>query len=191
MKNGADFENDHLIFERAKKSAAYKTLVQKIKRCKKIFIIGNGGLMDVSAHGAADLSRLIPGKVFTAFNSPGFMTSNANDYGFENMFVKWLEITVDKIEDPATTLLIGLSCSGNSANITQALTWAFLRSYNTFLISGAKSKNLPKLLPELCFGCKNFHTTEVLTMKLFYDIVYKTGNHCPDIAGEVKRKWHK
>lgn len=190
MKKGADFENDHLIFNRVRKTAAYKNLVRSIKKCRKIFLIGNGGLMDVSAHAAADLSRLIPGKAFYAFNSPGFMTSNANDHGFDSMFVKWLEITVDKIEDPATTLLIGLSCSGNSPNVLNALRWAAHRGYNTFLISGAPTRDELKKVPKLCFGCKNFHTTEVLTMKLFYDIVYKTGNHCPDIAGEVKRKWH-
>ncbi len=187
--NQVDFEKDHLLFEKARASVEYKNLLALIKKCTKVLIIGNGGMMDVSSHAAADLSRLIDGKAFTAFNDAGFITSSANDFGFDHIFTKWLQTRVVGIEDPKTTLILGLSCSGNSTNIVSTLTWAHAtEGFNAFLISGAKSKTLPKSIGDLCFGCKYFHTTEVLTMKLIYDIVHKLGHHCPDIAGEIERK---
>lgn len=201
---GVDFEKDHLLFERARGSKEYKKLVSLIRKCQKILIIGNGGLMDVSSHGAADLSRLIPGKSFYCFNNAGFLTSNANDFGFEVAFTRWLQTTVYGIENPATTLILGLSCSGNSANVLNALHWAQNPvgleniktggaavpggKYHSFLISGIKSTAISKGIPELALGTRYFHTTEILVMKLFYDIVYKLGHHCPDIAGEINRK---
>lgn len=188
---GVDFENDHKLFNKAKESAEYASLLSIVAKCKKIFIIGNGGLMDISSHGAADLSRLIPGKAFRAFNDAGFLTSNANDFGFDNSFTKWLQTTVQGIEVPETTLILGLSCSGNSKNVIKTLTWSKENDFNAFLISGVKSAELPSDIGELTFGVKYFHTNEVLTMKLFYDIVYRLGHHCPDIAGEIERKAKK
>lgn len=186
--NKADFENDHLLYEAAINSQPYQVLLRKIERCKKIFLLGNGGLMDVSSHGAADLSRLVPGKVFRSFNDAGFMSSNSNDFGWENSFVIWLEKTVFDIENKRDTLIIGLSCSGNSANVIRALNVAQENQYDTFLITGAKSTKKSNRTDELSFGCNFFHTTEVLTMKLFYDIVHKLGHHCPAINEEIKRK---
>lgn len=187
----ADFENDHLLFEKAINSGEYKHLLKTINGCIKVFILGNGGMMDISSHGAADMSRLIPGKAFRSFNDAGYLTSNANDYGFENSFTEWLKSTIIGIENPDLTLIIGLSCSGNSANVINAFDLCNANGFNTFLISGVKSTKKPTITGELCFDCKYFHTTEVLTMKLFYDIVYKLGFHCPDIAGENKRKGYE
>jgi phosphoheptose isomerase len=187
-----DFEKDHLLFEKARNSNEYKKLISLVKKCKKVFILGNGGMMDVSSHAAADLSRLVPNKAFYCFNNAGFLTSNANDFGFNKSFTKWLQSTVEGIEEPKTTLLLGLSCSGNSENIMQAFDWALNSMpgtpFNSFLISGVKSVKKPKSVGELVLGTKYFHTTEILVMKLVYDIVYKLGHHCPDIAGEIERK---
>ena len=73
-------------------TAEYNLLVDKINRAKKIFLIGNGGLHFVANHMATDLTRLINNKVVYSFESVGFITSNANDHGFEKMFVRWLVI---------------------------------------------------------------------------------------------------
>lgn len=175
-------------YKSAISSVEYSVLANKISNAKKIFIIGNGGLMDVSSHGSADLSRLIPNKSFYSFNNAGFITSNANDHGYNNVFLKWLDATVYRIENPYDTLIIGLSCSGNSENICRALNVMHDRKYDTFLLSGQKSVKLNNEITELCLGVKYFHTCEIICMMLFYSIVYQTGNHCPDINTEIKRK---
>jgi phosphoheptose isomerase len=135
---------------------------------------------------ATDLSRLIPDKSIYSFDSVGFITSNANDHGFEHMFVRWLE-TVAGIETPEDCLVVGMSCSGNSSNVINALHWSLEKGFDTFMISGQKSQKLEKTVDELSFECKYFHTVEVMSMMLFYDLIHHTGNRCPSISAEKDR----
>ena len=72
---------------------------------------------------ASDLTRLVPGKVVKSFDSFGFISSNANDHGWENTFLRWLE-TSAILDDPASTMVYGMSCSGNSLNVIKAFDYA-------------------------------------------------------------------
>jgi len=183
-----DFENIESKLDGVLQSPDYQKLVDKIKANKKIYFIGNGGLGYVGAHGAADMSRLIPGKAFYSFDSAGFITSNANDFGFDSLFVRWLETIVQDIEKPEDVLIIGMSCSGNSKNVVDALAWGHDLGYSTHMVSGVKSKKLLPHLEELVLDCKYFHTVEVLSLMMFYDLIIKCGSHCPTIAKENERK---
>lgn len=181
-----DFENIEEKCSRAVSSKEYKILVEKVNKAKKIFLIGNGGLHFVSCHMATDLSRLIPDKSVYSFDNVGFITSNANDHGFERVFVRWLE-SIAFIENPDDCLVVGLSCSGNSSNVVNALHWAVDHKIDTFLISGEKSDILGNNVEELSIKCKYFHTVEVSIMMLFYDLIHRTGNRCPSIRQEKER----
>jgi len=167
-------------------SREYKELVRKINKAKKIFLVGNGGLHFVASHMATDMSRLIPDKATYSFDSVGFITSNANDHGFDMMFVRWLE-TMAAIEDPDECLVVGMSCSGNSTNIIKALHWADENKFGTFMMSGQKSDHLNQRIDELSFDCEYFHTAEVMCMMVFYDLIHRTDNRCPSIRGEKNR----
>ena len=133
-----DFENIQEKCNVASSSDEYAILVKKVQQAKKIFVIGNGGLHYVASHMATDLSRLIPGKAVYSFDSVGFVTSNANDHGYEQLFVRWLE-TIADVENADECLVIGLSCSGNSANVINALHYSRDVGFDTFMISGQKS----------------------------------------------------
>jgi len=135
---------------------------------------------------ATDLSRLVDNKMVTSFDSVGFITSNANDYGYSSLFLRWLEVTVLE-EDYDNSLVIGLSCSGNSSNVINALHWARDSGIDTFMISGQKSNKLDNKIGELVFEAEYFHTVEVLCMILFYDSIHKLGSNCPDISAEKDR----
>lgn len=172
--------------EKAVKTNAYLKLIEKLKNCKRVYLLGNGGLHYVASHMSTDLSRLVPEKTVFSFDSVGFITSNANDYGYGQVFVRWLETTVLK-QDSEETLVIGLSCSGNSSNVIGALHWAEENKMETFLISGQKSNALKSSIDELSFECDYFHTVEVLCMILFYDMIHKLGSKCPDINSEKER----
>ena len=183
----------HIQFENIEKrcnqiadSQPYGVLVDKTIKAKKIFLLGNGGLHYVASHVATDMSRLIPDKAIYSFDSVGFITSNANDHGYEKLFVRWLE-TVAAIENPNDCLVVGLSCSGNSSNVISALHWAEERGYDTFMVSGQKSEILKNNISELSFECEYFHTVEVMCMILFYELIHCTGNRCPSIRGEKNR----
>ena len=181
-----DFENIEQRCRDVVASKPYNTLAGKVNAAKKIFLLGNGGLHYVASHMATDLSRLIPDKSVYSFDSVGFITSNANDHGFEHLFVRWLE-TIALVENPADCLIIGMSCSGNSSNVINALHWADDRNIDTFMVSGQKSEILRADINEMSYDCEYFHTVEVLCMMMFYDLIHQTDNKCPSIRGEKNR----
>jgi phosphoheptose isomerase len=181
-----DFENIEQRCIDAIDSDEYRTLASKLNKAKKVFLLGNGGLHFVASHMATDLSRLIPDKAVYSFDSVGFITSNANDHGFEMLFTRWLE-TMASIENPEDCLVIGMSCSGNSSNVINALHWADDNNMDTFMVSGQKSEILRTEMSELSFECDYFHTVEVMCMILFYDLIHQTDNKCPSIRGEKNR----
>tara|TARA_R110000796_G_scaffold252413_1_gene386676 strand:- start:5132 stop:5740 length:609 start_codon:yes stop_codon:yes gene_type:complete len=182
-----DFENISQKCTDASLTKEYDILVKKVNNAKKIFLIGNGGLHFVASHMATDLSRLIPNKAVYSFDSVGFITSNANDHGYDKIFIRWLQTIAHGVEDPNDCLIIGLSCSGNSGNVVDALHWAESENYNTFMISGQKSEVLRDNIDQLNLKCDFFHTVEVMCLMVFYDLIHRTGNHCPSIRQEKDR----
>ena len=188
MKGQIDFESIESKLSAALTSEEYLLLAEKVKKAKKIFLLGNGGLHYVGSHASTDMTRLIEGKAVYSFDSVGFITSNANDFGYDSLFIRWLETVAAGVENPEDVLIIGLSCSGNSKNVIDALSWGRSLGYDAFMVSGVKSKVLPSDMPELVFGCKYFHTVEVLTLMMFYDLIIKCGSFCPTIEKENKRK---
>lgn len=177
----ADFEGIESKFNKLLLSDQYSKLCKLIASCKKIYVIGNGGLHYVGSHMATDLTRLVPDKVVKSFDSFGFISSNANDHGWENTFVRWLETTAI-LDTPESTLVYGMSCSGNSKNVIKALEFAHNSlNFKTFLFSGRKSKCKPEYIEELSIDANFYHTVEVFALMMFYDIVHKIGESCPEI----------
>ena len=116
-----------------------------------------------------------------------YITSIANDYKYDNIFIKWLE---DYIYPDMKSMVIGLSGSGNSKNIVSALAWCNDRyNISTALISGQKSNCLDEKINEVCFEKDYFHTVEILSEMTFYQLIHGTGNSCPTIKSELIRKY--
>ncbi len=181
-----DFENIEKRFDDARESEEWRRLVKDFKSRKRIYVIGNGGLHFAAAHIATDCTRLIPGKVVYSLDTTGYITSNANDHGYENLFIRWLETA--GVDDSEDCMVVGMSCSGNSKNITRALSWAKSRGYATGMISGQQSKRLERGINELVLDVNYFHTCEVLCLILFYQMVHECGVACPSIKEEIERK---
>ena len=182
-----DFENMEDKLANVCKSKEWMSLVKKFKKAEKIYFIGNGGLHFTAAHAATDCTRLIPDKTCYSFDTTGYITSCANDHGFENIYIRWFETSVLPKEHEKT-LIIGMSCSGNSKNITRALSWANSRGMATHMISGRKSRRLESGLDEIDLNCTYFHTVEVLCLVLAYQMIHEMGSTCPSILKEVERK---
>jgi phosphoheptose isomerase len=183
-----DFENIESKLTETLDSTEYASLVSKVNKAKRIFLIGNGGLHFVACHAATDMTRLIEGKSVQTFDSVGFITSNANDHPYDKLFVRWLE-TICHESDSEESLVIGMSCSGKSKNILDCLSWANDKGMNTFMISGKSSGTLPDVVEEIDLDCQYFHTVEVMSLMLFYDLIHMTGNRCPSIDQEIRRKF--
>ena len=98
-----------------------------MRRAKRVYLIGNGGSYANAAHIANDL--LACGiRAYTL--DAATLTAIGNDFGYENIFAKWLQ-TVGESAD----LLLALSGSGTSRNITLAMDAAKERGMDTYLVT--------------------------------------------------------
>ena len=95
----------------------------------QIFVIGNGGSMANASHFAEDLRVKYP-RVLTLDSIP-LVSAIANDFGYENIFVRQLANLIK-----AGDLLIALSVSGNSKNIIEAVKYAESVKANVFIFTG-------------------------------------------------------
>jgi len=188
MKTKCNFDDVNSNIGKIIQQKTWKNFIQNFKNADEIFMIGNGGNWAVATHGAADLTRLTNKKVFS-LDSTCYATSLTNDYGYENIFKKWLETYSGKKNK---SLLVAFSGSGNSKNIIDALKWTKKqKNFKQLLISGLKSTKLPKDIDELSFNTKYFHNAEILSLAIFYEIVHQLGYKCPTIKSEIVRKSKK
>lgn len=102
----------------------------------KVLLCGNGGSAADAQHIAAELSgrykserRGLPGIALTTDTSA--LTAIANDYGYERIFDRQMEALANEGD-----LLIGISTSGNSANVISALNLAKELGCTTLGMSG-------------------------------------------------------
>lgn len=100
------------------------TLSEALQKNHKLFLCGNGGSAADAQHIAAEFigrfkreRKALPALALTVDTS--VLTSLANDYGYETIFVRQLE-GLSSCGD----VLIGFSTSGNSLNVVKALQWA-------------------------------------------------------------------
>lgn len=111
------FSDAHLLARIQK----LKDLVVKTYRCGgKVLLCGNGGSAADAQHIAAELSGRFnidrkPLYAEALHCNTSYMTSVSNDYGYENVFSRMLE-AAGRHDD----ILIGISTSGNSANVIKA-----------------------------------------------------------------------
>lgn len=90
-----------------------------------VYIMGNGGSASTASHMANDFLKFIheePGKhlkTLSLTDSLPFLTAISNDEGYEKVFVSQLKIFLKKND-----VVIAISASGNSPNVTNALQYA-------------------------------------------------------------------
>ncbi|UCH15044.1 MAG: D-sedoheptulose 7-phosphate isomerase [Bacteroidales bacterium] len=124
---------------------AGRIMVNAVSNNKKILSCGNGGSMCDAMHFAEELTglfreerRSIPA---ISISDPSHLTCAANDYGFENIFSRYIE-GVGQSGD----VLLAISTSGDSQNVVNAAVTA--RTKNMTII-GLTGKEGGKLAP-LC-----------------------------------------
>jgi len=99
------------------------------KNNKQIFIIGNGGSASTASHFACDLGKSTLKnfydekekrfKVVSLTDNVATMMALGNDLSFEDIFIQQLRNLVNSGD-----VVIGISVSGNSANIIKAIEYA-------------------------------------------------------------------
>lgn len=91
-------------------------LADVVRKAKRVYIIGNGGSYSNAGHICNDLLGCGI-KAYTL--DPATLTASANDYGFDTVFERWIEVVGENAD-----LLIALSGSGKSPNILRAIATA-------------------------------------------------------------------
>jgi len=172
----ADFESIQAKYDHLIRSKGFASLAALCNKHQYIFVIGNGGLHYVASHMATDMTRLIPSKLVLSFDSFGFITSTANDNGFDSIFDNWLKLSYSNLP---SALLIGMSCSGRSKNIISAFDYVSKLGWDSFLISGRNP--FDDTISHLFLDCHHYHTVEALCLMLFYQLIHDCGSVCPSL----------
>ena len=111
----------------------------------KIYVIGNGGSAGIASHFANDILKTLQIPSATLVDS-NMMTCFSNDYGYEYVYSKPLDILMN-----SNDLLVGISSSGNSINITNAMKVAKAKKAKAVTLSGFSSSNPLRQLGDLNF----------------------------------------
>lgn len=124
-------------------------LIDRYEQGSKLMIAGNGGSAADAQHIAAEfVSRFnfdrpgLPALALTTDTS--ILTAVGNDYGYEQLFRRQVEANGVQGD-----IFLGISTSGNSPNILEALAAAKLKGITTFGMTGESGGSMR----DLCDHC--------------------------------------
>jgi D-sedoheptulose 7-phosphate isomerase len=143
------FEHLSEILQRIDHEAVAKVIeliIRAREQERNIFFIGNGGSAATASHFANDLaigsrSKLSPYRVISLTDNNAVMTAIANDFGYEQLFVKQLEAIYREGD-----LLVAISASGNSPNVLKAVEYVKGRGGTTIGLTGFDGGKLKPLV---------------------------------------------
>lgn len=124
-------------------------IAERVRAGGKVLVFGNGGSAADAQHFAGELvgrftkeGPPIPALALTTDSS--IMTAVGNDYGYEHIFKRQLEAHA-RPEDVA----VGISTSGNSKNVLEAMTVAKSRGLLTVGMTGEGGGQLAAIVDHL------------------------------------------
>ena len=101
----------------------------------KLMFIGNGASAAISSHMSTDFWKTC-GVRAIAFNDSSLLTCLGNDFGYEYIFEKSIEMFADPGD-----ILIAISSSGKSENILRGVNSAKSKECSVITLSGFKDDN--------------------------------------------------
>jgi D-sedoheptulose 7-phosphate isomerase len=125
-----------------------QTLLDARERNASIFFIGNGGSAATASHFANDLAIGTnqfskPFKVFSLANNLPIITAVGNDFGYDSIFLKQLEVYAQSGD-----IVVGISASGNSQNLISAFEYANELGVKTIAITAFDGGQLKEMANE-------------------------------------------
>ncbi|MBP9741954.1 MAG: phosphoheptose isomerase [Burkholderiales bacterium] len=125
---------------------AANMLTSAFKTGNKILICGNGGSAADSQHFAAEFTgryemERTPLPAIALTTDTSALTAIANDYSFEVIFSKQVEAL-----GQSGDILLGISTSGNSANVIKAIEAAHLKGMQVIALTGKNGGKIDKML---------------------------------------------
>jgi len=122
-----------------------KVIVDALKKGRRVFVVGNGGSAADAQHFAAELvGRYLMEReamdVTALTTNSSILTALANDYSPEIVFSRQVTAHVKEGD-----ILIGISTSGNSANVVEALKAGRKKDAVTIGLTGKSGGKMSKL----------------------------------------------
>ena len=180
-----NFENLDEKFVKTVNSDSWRELQDKFNHCNEIYVLGHGGNLAVADHAAVDITRLSNGNKNALCPGSGVVaTSLINDVGFDQWMVSWLSsrTSARTKTQMKKSLVLGISSSGKSRDIIKALQWGTDHGMEVALITSMPiTENVDKLT-QVVLGADYYHTSEVLTLLLTYQLTHGSGSVCPPIG---------
>ena len=140
----ADFLANPAKIESIEKAA--DVLVSALQKGNKILSCGNGGSHCDAMHFAEELSGRYrenrPALAAMAISDPSHISCVSNDFGYNYIFSRFIEGLGNKGD-----VLVGISTSGNSANIIEAVKVAQAKGMEVILLTGKDGGQLA------AYGC--------------------------------------
>ncbi len=124
---------------------AVRTITKQAQIGNKVIIIGNGGSASIANHLAIDLWKNA-GIRATTYSDSSLLTCISNDFGYEYVFEKPIEMFADKGD-----VLIAISSSGMSKNIINGVVAAKKKGCKIITMSGFKENNTLRSKGEINF----------------------------------------
>src|SRR5436309_15674058 len=127
--------------------AVLQLLEQAYHNGHRIFIMGNGGSAATASHFALDLAKntIIPGaprlKAISLTDHVPLITAWSNDTAYEHIFAEQLANMIEPGD-----VVIGISTSGNSPNVINALHLAKQSRAPTIGLVGAKGGKIKEIV---------------------------------------------
>lgn len=180
-----DFENIGELFTKVVHSKEWEELQTKFNSSNDIYVLGHGGNLAIADHAAVDITRLSNGsKNAMCPGSAVVATSLINDTNFDQWMVSWLSaVTTTRTKSQMKkSLVLGVSSSGGSKDVIKALQWAADHDMQIAIISSNDISANIKGLTKVLLGAKYYHTAEVATLLLSYELTHGSGNVCPPIG---------
>ena len=122
--------------------AISELIINAYRNGGKVVLFGNGGSAADAQHIAAELvgQFLIKRQSFPAIalnTNTSILTAIANDYGYDSIFTRQVEALVDSGD-----VVIGISTSGNSPNVVNAIELAKTKGAKTVVLTGGSGGKL-------------------------------------------------
>jgi D-sedoheptulose 7-phosphate isomerase len=139
----------HILAQRSlleKTVSAAKAIASAFQQGCRVYFCGNGGSAADAQHLAAEFSgpfynrgrRALPAEALHCNTS--YLTAAANDYDYTQVYAR----LVEGIMEPGD-ILVGLSTSGNSANVVKAFAAARQKELTTIGLTGASGGQMAAL----------------------------------------------
>ena len=141
------------------------SIVTSLRSRNRLYFCGNGGSAADAQHLAAEFSgrfykdrKALPAEALHVNTS--YVTAVGNDYGFDMIYSRLVEGIMHKGD-----VLVGLSTSGNSANIVKAFEAAKSREVITIGFTG-QTGGIMKELSDYLLNVPSFNTPRIQEMQM-------------------------